>query len=36
MNLGVEMLIVMMPGVLVAGLVFVWVKTTSDADRDRR
>jgi hypothetical protein len=36
MDLGVELLIVMLPGVLIAGLVFLWVKTSSDADRERR
>jgi hypothetical protein len=36
MDLGMELLIVMLPGVLIAGLVFLWVKTSSDADRERR
>jgi hypothetical protein len=35
MTLGVELLILMLPGVLVAGLIFIWVKTSSDADRKR-
>jgi hypothetical protein len=25
----------MLPGVLVSGLIFIWVKTSSDADRER-
>jgi hypothetical protein len=33
MNLAVELLVLTMPGVLLAGLIFVWVKTSADADR---
>jgi hypothetical protein len=36
MTFGLELLILMLPGVLVAGLIFVWVKTSSDGDRERR
>jgi hypothetical protein len=36
MSLGVQVVVLMLPGVLLAGMVFVWVKTSSDADRDGR
>jgi hypothetical protein len=35
MTFGIELLILMLPGVLVSGLIFIWVKTSSDADRER-
>jgi hypothetical protein len=33
MNLGVELLVLMLPGVLLAALIFIWIKTSADADR---
>jgi hypothetical protein len=36
MDLGLELVVLMLPGVLIAGVVFVWIKTSSDGDRERR
>lgn len=33
MDIGVELLVLMLPGVLLAGLIFIWVKTSADGDR---
>jgi hypothetical protein len=33
MNLTVELLVLMLPGVLITGLIFIWIKTSADADR---
>jgi len=33
MNLGVEVLVLMLPGVVLAGLIFIWIKTSADGDR---
>jgi hypothetical protein len=36
MALGLEIFVLMLPGIIIAGLVFIWIKTSADADRDRR
>jgi hypothetical protein len=36
MTLGMELVVLMLPGVLFAGMIFLWVKTSADGDRDRR
>jgi hypothetical protein len=33
MDLGTELVVLMLPGVLIAGLIFVWIKTSADGDR---
>jgi hypothetical protein len=33
MDLGLELVVLMLPGVLIAALIFIWVKTSSDVDR---
>jgi hypothetical protein len=33
MGIGVELVVLMLPGVLLAGLIFIWVKTSADGDR---
>jgi hypothetical protein len=33
MNLGVELFVLMLPGVLIAALIFIWIKTSTDGDR---
>jgi hypothetical protein len=33
MSLGVELFVLMLPGVLIAALIFIWIKTSADSDR---
>jgi hypothetical protein len=33
MDLGTELLVLMLPGALFAALILIWIKTSTDADR---